>query len=42
LDEGALLDDFCHFLQALGGRPDGMKGTTIQREMSPVVQYRLL
>jgi Transposase DDE domain len=44
LDEGALLDDFFHFLQELGvvdllGR---VRGKAIQREMVPFVQYLLL
>ena len=44
LDEGALLDDFFHFLQASGGMAllELVHGTAIQREMLPVVQYLLL
>jgi hypothetical protein len=44
LDEGALLDDFFHFLQALGvvDLMERVEGTAIQREMVPVVQYLLL
>jgi hypothetical protein len=44
LDAGALLDDFCSFLQALGvGAWLGEgQGTAVQREMVPVVQYVLL
>src|SRR5215813_3869696 len=44
LDEGALLDDFFHFLQALGivDLMEHVQGTAIQREMVPVVQYLLL
>jgi hypothetical protein len=44
LDEGALLDDFCHFLQLLGVGDllDGVQGSAIQREMGPVVQCLLL
>ena len=40
LDEGALLDDFFHFLQTLGvaDRMEGVQGAAIQREMAPVVQ----
>jgi Transposase DDE domain len=44
LDEGALLDDFFHFLQQLGVL-DGLgdvHGTTVRREMVPFVQYLLL
>ena len=44
LDEGALLDDFFHFLQALGVMAllEQVHGTAIQREMVPFVQYVLL
>jgi hypothetical protein len=44
LDEGALLDDFFHFLQELGVLElmEGVQGTALQREMVPVVQYLLL
>jgi hypothetical protein len=44
LDEGALLDDFFHFLQALGvvDLMEHVQGTAIQREMVPVMQYLLL
>jgi Transposase DDE domain len=44
LDEGALLDDFFHFLQTLGVADlmEGVHGAAIQREMVPVVQYLLL
>jgi len=44
LDEGALLDDFFHFMRELGGidRMACVQGTAIQREMVPVVQYLLL
>jgi Transposase DDE domain len=40
LDEGALLDDFFHFLQAIGVMAllEQACGTTIQREMLPFVQ----
>jgi hypothetical protein len=43
LDEGALLDDFCSFLQELGvGNWLGdVQGTGVQREMVPFVQYVL-
>jgi hypothetical protein len=44
LDEGALLDDFFHFLQQLGVL-DGLgdvHGTAVRREMVPFVQYLLL
>jgi hypothetical protein len=43
LDEGALLDDFCYFLQELGVDDwlSDVQGTGIQREMVPVVQYLL-
>jgi Transposase DDE domain len=43
LDAGALLDDFCYFLQELGVG-DGLgevQGTAVQREMVPFVQYVL-
>jgi Transposase DDE domain len=44
LDEGALLDDFFHFLQALGVRKvlEQVQGTAIHREMVPYVQYLVL
>jgi hypothetical protein len=44
LDEGALLDDFFHFMRELGGVDlmARVQGTAIQREMVPVVQYLLL
>jgi Transposase DDE domain len=44
LDEGALLDDFFHFLRELGvlDLMEGIQGTALQREMVPVVQYLLL
>ena len=44
LDEGALLDKFFHFLQALGGLDlmTHVQGTGIKREMVPCVQYVLL
>jgi len=44
LDEGALLDDFFHFLQACGvmGLLEQVYGAAIQREMVPFVQYVLL
>ena len=44
LDEGAVLDDFFHFLQELGvvDLLDEVQGTAIQREMVPFVQYVLL
>jgi hypothetical protein len=40
LDEGAVLDDFFHFLQALGvlALLEEVYGTAIQREMVPYVQ----
>ena len=43
-DEGALLDDFFHFLQASGvmGLLEQVYGAAIQREMVPFVQYVLL
>jgi hypothetical protein len=44
LDEGAVLDDFLHFLQALGVMAllEEVHGAAIQREMIPYVQYVLL
>ena len=44
LDEGAVLDDFFHFLRELGVMAllEGVQGTAIQREMVPFVQYVLL
>jgi Transposase DDE domain len=44
LDEGALLDDFFHFLQAIEVMPllEQVDGTAIEREMLPVIQYLLL
>ena len=41
LDEGALLDDFFHFLRELGVLEwmEGVQGTALQREMVPVGQY---
>jgi hypothetical protein len=44
LDEGALLDDFFHFLQAVEVMAllEQVHGTAIQREMLPFVQYLLL
>ena len=41
LDEGALLDDFFHFLRELGVLElmEAVQGTALQREMVPVVQY---
>jgi Transposase DDE domain len=44
LDEGALLDDFFHFLRELGVLElmEGVQGTALQREMVPIVQYLLL
>jgi hypothetical protein len=44
LDEGAVLDDFFHFLQAIGVMSllEEAHGTAIQREMVPFVQYVLL
>jgi hypothetical protein len=44
LDEGAVLDDFFHFLQKLGvlDLMEGVQGKALQREMVPVVQYLLL
>jgi hypothetical protein len=44
LDEGALLDDFFHFLEAIAVMAllEQVHGTAIQREMVSFVQYRLL
>jgi hypothetical protein len=44
LDEGALLDDFFHFLQAIGVMSllEEAHGAAIHREMVPFVQYVLL
>jgi hypothetical protein len=44
LDEGAVLDDFCHFLQSLGVMAlfEQACGAAIHREMVPFVQYVLL
>jgi hypothetical protein len=44
LDEGAVLDDFFHFLQAIGVMSllEEAHGAAIQREMVPFVQYVLL
>jgi Transposase DDE domain len=44
LDEGALLDDFFHFLQASGVMAllEEVHGAAIHREMLPFVQYVLL
>jgi hypothetical protein len=44
LDEGALLDEFFHFLRELGVVDwlDDVQGTAIQRVMVPSVQYILL
>jgi Transposase DDE domain len=44
LDEGAVLDDFFHFLQSLGimSLLEAVHGAAIQREMVPYVQYVLL
>jgi hypothetical protein len=44
LDEGALLDDFLHFLQAIGVMAllEQACGTAIQREMLPFIPYVLL
>jgi hypothetical protein len=44
LDEGALLDDFFHFLQAIGVRAllEEAQSATIHRQMVPFVQYVLL
>jgi hypothetical protein len=44
LDEGALLDDFLHFLKAMGVMAllEEVHGAAIRREMLPFVQYVLL
>jgi hypothetical protein len=44
LDEGAVLDDFFHFLRQLGvlALMEGVQGKALQREMVPVAQYLLL
>lgn len=44
LDEGAVLDDFFHFLQAIGVMSllEEAHGAAMQREMVPFVQYVLL
>jgi hypothetical protein len=44
LDEGALLDNFFHFLRELGGLDlrARVQGKALQREMVPVVQYLVL
>jgi hypothetical protein len=44
LDEGALLDDFLHVLQAIGVMAwlEPACGTAIQRGMLPRIQYALL
>ena len=44
LDEGALLDDFFHYLDDVGvmGLLADIHGTAMQREMVPVVPYVLL
>jgi Transposase DDE domain len=44
LDEGAVLDDFFHFLQAVGVMAllEQSQGAAIQRKMIPFVQYVLL
>jgi len=44
LDEGALLDDFFHFLRALGGMAllEEAHGAALHREIVPFVQYVLL
>jgi DDE family transposase len=44
LDEGAVLDDFFHFLQSTGVMAllEQVHGAAIQREMVPYVQYVLL
>lgn len=44
LDEGALLDDFFHFLRAIEVMAllEQVHGTAIQREMIPFVQYLVL
>src|SRR5262245_47180798 len=44
LDEGALLDEFFHYLQVIGVMAllEGAQGAAIHREMLPFVQYVLL
>jgi hypothetical protein len=44
LDEGAVLDDFFHFLRSIGVMAllEQVHGAAIQREMVPYVQYVLL
>jgi hypothetical protein len=44
LDEGAVLDEFFHFLQSIGimALLEEAHGAAIQREMLPFVQYVLL
>jgi Transposase DDE domain len=44
LDEGAVLDDFFHFLQSIGVMAllEQVHGAAIQREMVPYMQYVLL
>jgi DDE family transposase len=44
LDEGAVRDDFFHFLRQLGvlDLMEGVQGKALQREMVPVVPYLLL
>jgi hypothetical protein len=44
LDEGAVLDDFFHFLEAIGVMPllEQVHGVALQREILPFVQYVLL
>jgi hypothetical protein len=44
LDEGALLDDFLHFLQAIGvmAQLEQVYGAAIHRAMVPFIQYILL
>src|SRR6266498_1666113 len=44
LDEGALLDDFFHFLQAIGvmAQLEQVHGAAIHRAMVPFIQYVLL
>jgi hypothetical protein len=39
LDEGAVLDDFLHFLQSIGVMPllEQVQGAALQREMLPFV-----
>jgi hypothetical protein len=43
LDDGGLLDDFWHFLQAIGvmTRREEAHGAALQRAMRPFVQYVL-